>query len=354
MNILGISGLEHAMAFKRAHWPGLDEREYRISQGHDAAAALVVDGVPVAAAAEERFNRQKHSARFPIGAIGFCLSQAGLALDDIDLMAHSFDYAPFRTAFSIDPTTARYYRDVCSREAMLSLANRDLPGFPVERIQHVNHHLSHAASAYYTSGWDDCLVVVVDAMGEAQSASVYRGRRGKLERLAQISALNSMGILYSLITLHLGFDFSSDEYKIMGLAPYGDPRRFRAFFDEAVQLCPDGSIHIPMLMGNRTREERENYTATRQYLERRLIPARHPEDELGAGHRDLAAALQECLDRVMLHICGHFGRASGSRRLALAGGVALNCTANGCLLKSGLVDELYVQPAPVDDDSHLG
>jgi carbamoyltransferase len=229
-----------------------------------------------------------------------------------------------------------------------------LPGFPAERIQHVNHHLSHAASAYYTSGWDDCLVIVVDAMGESQSASVYRGRRGKLEMLAEVSALNSIGVLYSLITLHLGFDFNSDEYKIMGLAPYGDPRRFRAFFDEAVQLCPDGSIRIPMLMRNRTREERENYTATRLYLERSLIPARQPDEEIGDDHRDVAAALQECLDRVMLHICGYFGCATGSRRLALAGGVALNCTANGHLLKSGLFDEIYVQPAAGDDGAALG
>src|SRR5713226_7680197 len=144
MRILGISGLENSVPFKRAHWPGLNEREYRISQGHDAAAALVVDGVPMAAAAEERFNRRKHSASFPAGAIKYCLDQAGLALDDIDLIAHSFDYAPYQSAFSIDPTTARLYREVCSREALLALADRDLPGFPAERIRHVNHHLAHA------------------------------------------------------------------------------------------------------------------------------------------------------------------------------------------------------------------
>jgi carbamoyltransferase len=115
MNILGISGLERAMDFKKAHWPGLDEREYRISQGHDAAAALVVDGVTVAAAAEERFNRRKHSARFPSAAIGYCLAQAGLGLDDIDLVAHSFDYTPYDKAYAIDPETAAFYRQVCSR-----------------------------------------------------------------------------------------------------------------------------------------------------------------------------------------------------------------------------------------------
>jgi carbamoyltransferase len=354
MNILGISGLEQAMAFKKAHWPGLEEREYRISQGHDAAAALVVDGVPLAAAAEERFNRRKHSGAFPVGAIRYCLEQAGLALDDVDLIAHSFDYAQYRKAFSIEPTTANLYREVCSREALLAVVHRDLPGFPAERVQHVNHHLAHAASAYYTSGWDDCLVAVVDAMGEAHSASIYRGREGKLEILAETPASDSIGILYSLVTLHLGFDFNSDEYKIMGLAPYGDPARYRAFFEEAVQLGRDGSVRIPILRLNRTRDERETYAGTRRYLQEHLLPARQPEAEITDDHRDAAAALQECLDRVMLHVCGFFGAATGSRKLALAGGVALNCTANGHLLKSGLFDEIYVQPAAGDDGAALG
>src|SRR5579863_1720233 len=121
MNILGISGLENAVAFKKAHWPGLSEREYRISQGHDSAAALVVDGVPVAAVAEERLNRHKHSACFPAGAIHACLAQAGLAIEDIDEIAHGFDYAPYRKLFSIDPTSAALYREVYSKDALLSL-----------------------------------------------------------------------------------------------------------------------------------------------------------------------------------------------------------------------------------------
>src|ERR1700674_4476908 len=115
MNILGISGLERAMAFKKAHWPGLEEREYRISQGHDAAAALVVDGRIVAAAAEERFNRDKHSARFPLRAIEYCLSEAGLALEDVDELAHGFDYEPFQQLFSLDPIASELYREVYSR-----------------------------------------------------------------------------------------------------------------------------------------------------------------------------------------------------------------------------------------------
>src|SRR5690348_5118897 len=130
MNILGLSGLEQAVAFKKAHWPGLDEREYRISQGHDAAAALIVDGVPVAAAAEERFNREKHSAHFPASAIRYGLEEGGLTIRDIDALVHCFDYSPYRKVYAMDPTTAALYREVYSREALLALVNRDLTGFP--------------------------------------------------------------------------------------------------------------------------------------------------------------------------------------------------------------------------------
>jgi carbamoyltransferase len=192
----------------------------------------------------------------------------------------------------------------------------------------VNHHLAHAASAYYTSGWEECLVVVIDGMGEAQSATVYPAHDNQLNKLYEISANDSIGILYSLVTLHLGFDFSSDEYKIMGLAPYGDPSRFRAFFRDAVQRLDDGRIRIPLLRLNQAREDRVTYGATRRVLQERLVGCRSPEAEISDDHRDVAAALQECLDEVMLHLCGTAGRITGQRRLALAGGVALNCTAN--------------------------
>ncbi len=354
MNILGISGFENAMPFKRAQWPGLDEREYRISQGHDAAAALIIDGKIAAAAAEERFNRKKHSAQFPIEAIQYCLTEAGLAIEDIGEIAHSFDYSPYCKIYSLDPVTVEQYKQVFSREALLKLIDRDLPGFDFKRVFQVNHHLAHAASAYFTSGFDECLTIVIDGMGEAHSASVYSASNGTLNKLHEISAHDSIGILYSLITLHLGFDFNSDEYKIMGLAPYGDPARFRKFFENVVHLGDNGSIQIPILHLNRSREGRERYSATRRYLETNLIPPRTPESDITRDHEDIAAALQECLDHAMLHICGHFGRKTGLRKLALAGGVALNCTANGRLMRSGLFDEIYIQPAAGDDGSALG
>jgi carbamoyltransferase len=354
MKVIGISGLENAMPFKKTTFPDLDEREYRIAQGMDAAAALVIDGKLVAAAEQERFSRKKHTGDFPIDAIRFCLAEAGISIDEIDENAHGFDYAPFRALYAQDEVSAELYNQVFSREALLQQVHRDLPGFPDKKVFQVGHHMAHAASAAYTSGWDECLIVVNDAMGEIESLSVYDFHDGEIEKLRTVGANDSIGILYSLVTLHLGFDFNSDEYKIMGLAPYGDPARFRRFFEQAVELRDDGSIRIPMLKLNHTREERENYTATRAYLDQNLVPRRLPDQSVNSIHEDVAAALQECLERVVMHVCEHFGRETGLRRLALAGGVALNCTANGKLLRSGLFDEVYVQPVAGDDGVALG
>ena len=352
--ILGISGFEKSIPFKKAYWPNLEEREYRISQGHDSAAALFIDGELIAAAAEERFSRKKHTGDFPVGAISYCLNEGGIALSDVNEIVHSFDFAPHRAAYCFNPVTAALYKDVYSREAVLDQVARYLDGYPADRVHHVDHHLAHAASAYFCSEWEECLGLVVDGMGEVQSTSIYHAHNGKLEKLKDISARDSIGILYSVVTLHLGFDFNADEYKIMGLAPYGNPERFRPFFEQAVELREDGTIRIPLLHLNRSRDERENHLATRRYLAEHLVPPRNPNDEILDVHRDVAASLQECLDRVMLHICKHFGTSTGLRRLALAGGVALNCTANGKLLQSGMFDDIFVQPAAGDDGSALG
>jgi len=352
--ILGLSGLANSLPFKRAHWAGLDEREYRISQGHDAAAALVVDGRVVAAAAEERFNRKKHSGDFPSQALSYCLREAGLSLRDVNAMVHAFDYAPYQELFGLEAVSSSLYETVFSKKALLSKIAHNCEHFPPSRVSQVSHHLSHAASAYLTSGWDECLTVVIDAMGETQSISIFHGNNGKLEKIREISANDSIGIAYSLVTLHLGFDFNSDEYKIMGLAPYGDPSRYEAVFREAIELRPDGTLRAPILHLNRTRDERENYLKTREWLSQNLIAPRAPEDPITQQHCDVAAALQNCLDNAVLHVCGYFAKSTGLSRLAMAGGVALNCTANGKLRRSGLFDEIYVQPAAGDDGAALG
>jgi carbamoyltransferase len=352
--ILGISGLANSLSFKQANWSGLDEREYRILQGFDAAASLIVDGTVVAAAAEERFNGKKHCGDFPIEALNYCLREAGISLGDVSEIVHSFDYSRHKAVFSLDPLYAQRYATVYSKHALLEQIARHCPDFPPASVHQVDHHLCHAASAYFTSGWDECLVIVIDGMGESQSVSIYRAHEGRLHKLRELSANDSIGILYSLVTLHLGFDFNSDEYKIMGLAPYGDPAHYEAVFRNAIECRPDGSVHIPILRLNRTRDERENYLQTRQWLADNLIARRDPADEISREHCDVAAALQACLDRVIMHIASHFARETGLRRLAMAGGVALNCTANGRLMRSGLFDEIYVQPAAGDDGTSLG
>jgi carbamoyltransferase len=150
--ILGVSGLADSVRFKREHWPGLEEREYTILQGFDAAAALVVNGAVVAAAAEERFNRQKQSGDFPVQAIDYCLREAGLSIVDVDEIAHCFDYASFGEIFSLDATSALLYEQGFSKQALLAQVSRQYPQFPAERLHQVSHHLSHAASAYFYLG----------------------------------------------------------------------------------------------------------------------------------------------------------------------------------------------------------
>jgi carbamoyltransferase len=352
VKILGISGLSNSAGYKQGHGDPEPE-ELRIRQGLDSAAALIVNGEIVAAAAEERFTGEKQTGSFPAGAISYCLAEGGLDIGQIDEFVHSFDYSPYEKVWQLDGA-GDLYNSVFSRAALLKEIQRNFPDFLPSRVHHISHHLAHAASAYFTSGWDECLIVVVDGMGEVESATIYHARGGRLKKLRSISAAHSIGILYSLITMHLGFDFNGDEYKIMGLAPYGRPEHFRTFFEKAVEFQPNGEIRIPILSLNRTREERENYRASRRFLETELGPKRKPDEEITDFHRDVAAALQECLEKAMLHICGYFQKQTSLRRLALAGGVALNCTANGTMVRSGLFDEIYVQPAAGDDGAALG
>jgi carbamoyltransferase len=296
----------------------------------------------------------KHSGAFPVNAINYCLKEGGVRLDEIDELAHAFNYSGLRGLFSLNEESLKLYDQVCSREALTTLAAKYLPQYPADRIFQVSHHLAHAASAYFTSGWREGIILVMDGMAETDSGTAYHGCDGVLRRIHHISAQDSIGIFYSLITLHLGFDFNSDEYKIMGLAPYGDPSRFRDFFAENVLLAPGGKVSIPVLRLNKTYADRQGYLATRAFLAKSLLAARLPEADIEEVHRDIAAALQECLDKVVLHIGSHLAHKTGLRRLAMAGGVALNCTSNGRLLESGLFDDIYVQPAAGDDGAALG
>ncbi len=242
LKILGISGFEGSIPFKRAHWPNLDEREYRISQGHDSAAALVVDGTVVAAVAEERISRRKHTGAFPRGAIAYCLAEAGLGIEDIDELAHGFDYAPYRSVYGVDPVSRDLYREVYSRNALLALVARDVPGFPAERVHHVGHHLAHAASAYYTSGWDECLVVVIDGMGEVQSVTVYHAHAGCLDRIAQIPAHDSIGVLKSKPKCSVTSEYNTPIESCAGICAIRSRRPACAWYTVTLCASPMPSI----------------------------------------------------------------------------------------------------------------
>lgn len=354
--VLGFSGLALHKGFREARLPGLDSYERRIFQGADAAAALVLDGRVVAAASEERFDGVKHSSAFPRGAAGHCLDAGGLTAAGLDLVAHSFSYAEHRDFYE---GQSPYYRDlyasVLAPEANQRVAEQALGVDLRGRFRPVPHHLAHAASAYFPSGYQDALVVVSDGLGERQSASVFAAEGGQLLRLAEIPAHSSMGQLYGLFTLYLGFEFGDGEYKVMGLAPLGDPERYlRVILDRWIELAPEGRYHVPLLLENVSDLDKETYRAALAAVEKELGPRRRPGDPIGQRHKDVAAGLQAALQTVQLHLLGHFRRQTGLNRLCLAGGVALNCVVNGLLLRSGLFEEIFVQPAAGDDGAALG
>ena len=349
MRILGIGGLAGAKAFKRLNWPSLDDREYSVAPGLDAAAALVINGELVAAANEESFNRSVHTTEFPAKAIKFCLSAKNLVPEEIDALVHCFDYSDYEELYLVGKRSSELYRTVLSKEALLREVRRHLPTFPGERVHQISNHLAHAAGAYLTSGWDDCLVVVIDGLGEGQSATGYRASERGLVEIKEIAAYDSIAILYSLISVHLGFNWQGDEWCLMDLASQGDASRFRPFFEQAAQLRTGGNIMIWPLRLNRRSGEKENYPATRRCLFDYLGPKRLPNGEILQRHKDVAAGLQECVNRVLLHLCKNLADATGQRRIALSGQVPSNCAANDLLLRSEIFEEVYI-PTPAGDD----
>jgi carbamoyltransferase len=349
MRILGIGGLAGASAFQRLNWPGLDDREFPVTLGLDAAAALVINGELVATAREDSFNRLVHTTDFPAEAIKFCLSSKNLVLGEIDALVHCFDYSDYQDLFLVSKRSSELYQTVLSKEALLREVKRHLPAFPTDRVRQISNHLAHAAGAYLTSGWEDCLVVVIDGLGDAQSATAYRASERGLTEIKEIAVYDSIAVFYSLISVHLGFNWLGDEWWLMDLASQGDASRFRPFFEQAVQLRPDGNIMIGPLRLNRRSGERDNYLATRRCLFEYLGPKRLPTDEILQRHKDVAAGLQECINRAVLHICKNLADATGRRRIALAGQVPFNCAANDLLLQSGIFEEVYI-PTPAGDD----
>jgi len=355
MYILGYSGLNDAITFKKQALPGLVGQEYRISQGLDAAAVLLKDGIVVAAAEEERFIGIKHSEKFPVNAIKSCLAEANIKITDISHICHGFDYTEYRPLFEKDEFNRNYYQTVLAPSAQMKLFQAYWPELEIERLFiPVKHHIAHAASAYYPSGHDEALVLVADGMGEVDSISLYLGKQNQLKRIKRYDLLSSLGMLYSMVTLHLGFSINSGESKVMGLAPYGDAHRFEAFFSECITLKAEGEVFIEGFLKNISSMDRETYRGFRHWIAEKTIPPRKPDEPLEQQHKDLAASLQKALNIALLHTLQHWQAQTGLRKLCYAGGVALNCTANGIIQRSGLFDDVYVQPAAGDAGTALG
>ncbi|GAA1329767.1 carbamoyltransferase family protein [Saccharothrix algeriensis] len=350
MIVLGLSGLPHAQEDHLRQHPGVEPIDRRICQGMDSAACLVRDGVIVAAAAEERFTGAKGTGALPREAIAFCLAEAGIGPDDVDLIAHGFDHDRFRRYFH---TTPDYFDRVLSNrtvvDALTAIGWRDVE----RRFRPVEHHVAHAASAFHPSGFDDALSIVSDGMGEIVSLSVQRCSPSGIEVLHSQGLKTSLGLLYSIFTRFLGYTFNNDEYKVMGLSAYGDPRRFAGFF--AGFLRHDGGrVHVGWPHDALERGA-EGYPKAMAFLERELgVPPRRPADGVDPVHGDIAAALQARFTAVLTDFTRHWLDRTGLDALCLSGGSFLNCLANESIARIPGLRSLFIPPGASDDGTAVG
>jgi carbamoyltransferase len=333
---------------------------------HDSAAALVEDGNIVAAAQEERFSRKKHDARFPHNAIEYCLSAGGHKLDDIDFVAFydkpflKFErlletylaFAPrgfqsFRMAVPVWLKEKLFQKQLL-RDELKTLA----PDFDWEnRLLFGEHHQSHAASAFFASPFDEAVILTMDGVGEWATTSAAIGRGNQLQMTKEIYFPHSLGLLYSALTYYTGFKVNSGEYKVMGLAPYGEPTYAKTIFDHLIDLKPDGSFRLNLDYFNYC----TGLTMTNERFDTLFGgPPRRPEQLLEQRHMDLAASIQAVLEEIVLRLTRSLAKESGIQNLAMAGGVALNCVANGKVHRDGSFKRIWIQPAAGDAGGALG
>ena len=333
---------------------------------HDSAATLVRDGQIIAAAQEERFTRKKHDSRFPAKAVEYCLAQDGVRLADVDWVA--FYDKPFlkferllETYVAFAPRGLRSFAmamPLWIREKLFqkSLLRDELKQFSADfdwdnRLLFTEHHQSHAASAFYPSPFEDALILTMDGVGEWATTSVALGHGNHLEIIKEIHFPHSLGLLYSAFTYYTGFKVNSGEYKVMGLAPYGSPRFAKQILDHLIDLKSDGSFRLNLDYFNYC----TGLTMTNGNCDRLFEgPPRKPEELLTQRHMDLAASVQAVLEEVVLRMTRSLADETGAKNLCLAGGVALNCVANGKLLRDGRFEKLWIQPAAGDAGGALG
>ena len=333
---------------------------------HDSAAVLLGDGVILAAAQEERFSRKKHDARFPVHALAYCLETAGIKLDQVRHVA--FYDKPFlkferllETYLAFAPRGFKSFRMAMPLWLREKLFQKDLlakelkkiePGVDwLERLLFSEHHLSHAASAFFPSPFDQALVLTMDGVGEWATTSAAIGSGKQLEIFKEIHFPHSIGLLYSAFTYYLGFKVNSGEYKVMGLAPYGEPRYAQIILDHLIDLKEDGSYRLDQSYFDYSTGLR--MTGPR-FDELFGAPPRQPDDPLTQREMDLAASVQAVTEEAVLRMTRSLHAETGLDNLCLAGGVALNCVANGKVLRDGRFKRVWVQPAAGDAGGALG
>jgi len=333
---------------------------------HDSAAAIVEDGRVIAAAQEERFTRKKHDARFPEHAVAACLAQLGGGADAIDyavfydkpflkferLLETYLAFAPRGLGSFAQALPLWIKEKLFQKPLLLKALEMSCPGKDwTERLLFTEHHLSHAASAFFPSPFEEAVTLTMDGVGEWTSTSMGIGRGNRLELIKEIHFPHSLGLLYSAVTYYLGFKVNSGEYKVMGLAPYGEPKYKALILERLIDLKDDGSFRLDLdyfdyCTGLRMTNARFDALFGR--------PARTPEQRLEPFHMDLAASVQAATEEVVLRLTRAAQRETGMCNLCLAGGVALNCVANGKVLRDGAFKEIWIQPAAGDAGGAVG
>jgi carbamoyltransferase len=333
---------------------------------HDSAAALIVDGRILAAAQEERFTRKKHDSAFPTNAIEYCLKEVGILASEIDHIAFydkpflKFErlletyvafaprgFASFRMALPVWLKEKLFQKDLISKELKNYAGDLDWHN----KILFAEHHQSHAASAFYPSPFDSAVVLTMDGVGEWATTSAGIGSGNHLEITREIHFPHSLGLLYSAFTYYTGFRVNSGEYKVMGLAPYGEPKFAETILTHIIDVKEDGSFRLNLDYFDYC----TGLTMTNNKFDELFgAPARKPEEELTQRHMDLAASVQAVTEEVVLRLTRSLAKETGEKNLCLAGGVALNCVANGKILRDSAFEKIWVQPAAGDAGGALG
>jgi carbamoyltransferase len=333
---------------------------------HDSAAALLIDGEIIAAAQEERFTRKKHDASYPVNAINYCLSEARLSLAEVDYIA--FYDKPFlkferllETYVALAPKGWQQFRvaipvwlreKLFLKDMLIKEIKKIDNNFNTDKLMFAEHHFSHAASAFYPSPFEEAVVLTLDGVGEWATTSVAIGKGNELNIVKEIHFPHSLGLLYSAFTYYTGFKVNSGEYKVMGLAPYGKPKYKDLILDNLIDLKDDGSFRLDQSYFNYA----TGLTMTNQkFADLFGEPARKPDtDKLTQFHMDIAASVQAVTEDVMLKMTKSLSEEYSPSNLCLAGGVALNCVANGKILKDKAFKDVWIQPAAGDAGGALG